>query len=302
VTEAASSTLGAERVGVSLFNTNRDALQCIGLYDAARGTHGSGTIWTVADCSAYCVALLAQEIIAVDDALEDPRTRELAPSYLAPNNISAVLHVPIVHNGRVESTVCVERVGKAAAWSVEQRLFAVAISNLIALAVERQEQVRADTDLREANKSVLAANQAKPMFLAKMSHENRTPMNGVFGMTDLLMRTELSEPQTRLVSTINQSAMSLLTIINDILDVSRIEAGKVELDSHEFDLRQCIEDTVDLLAETAQKKGLELTLFVAAEVPSHAIGDAGCVRQICTNIISNAVKFTQTGQVAVAVN
>jgi signal transduction histidine kinase/DNA-binding response OmpR family regulator/HPt (histidine-containing phosphotransfer) domain-containing protein len=302
LTTVTAATLGVERVGVRLFNADRDALTCIDLYDAASVSHTSDAKLVAADFPAYIEALLKDEVIAADTALTDPRTRELADTYLKPNGITAVLHVPVVHNGRVEGMVGIERVGTTTIWSAEQRLFAAAIANLIALAIERQERIRADVDLREANKTVLAANQAKSMFLANMSHEIRTPMNGVFGMTDLLMRTELTQRQERLVNTINQSAKSLLTIINDILDVSRIEAGKVELDRNDFDLRQCIEDTVDVLAETAQKKGLDLTLFIAPEVPSSVAGDVGRVRQVCTNIISNAVKFTNAGAVAVAVN
>jgi signal transduction histidine kinase/CheY-like chemotaxis protein len=160
----------------------------------------------------------------------------------------------------------------------------------------------AEAEARRAVAAAEDASRAKSTFLANVSHEIRTPMNGVFGMTDLLMRTELSERQQRLVNTINQSAKSLLTIINDILDVSRIEAGKLVLDCSEFHLRESIEETVDLLAETAQKKGLELTLLVAPEVPARVIGDAGRVRQVCTNIIANAVKFTQVGEIDIVVS
>ncbi len=159
----------------------------------------------------------------------------------------------------------------------------------------------AEEDLKAANRSVEAANKAKSLFLANMSHEIRTPMNGVFGMTDLLMRTDLTERQQRLVNTINQSAKSLLTIINDVLDVSRIEAGKLVLDRDSFDLRRSVEETVDLLAEAAHKKGLDLSLYIAPDVPARLAGDVGRIRQICTNIISNAIKFTNVGEVAITV-
>jgi signal transduction histidine kinase/CheY-like chemotaxis protein/HPt (histidine-containing phosphotransfer) domain-containing protein len=169
---------------------------------------------------------------------------------------------------------------------------------------EEEEKLQAIADAEQARGRELAAeasSRAKSSFLASMSHEIRTPMNGVFGMTDLLMRTELTERQQRLVNTINQSAKSLLAIINDVLDVSRIEAGKLVLDHSDFDLRKCIEETADLLAETAQKKGLELTLLVKPEVPSRVVGDVGRLRQVCTNIIANAVKFTEIGEVAITV-
>jgi signal transduction histidine kinase/CheY-like chemotaxis protein/HPt (histidine-containing phosphotransfer) domain-containing protein len=302
LTAVTAATLGVERVGVFLADAGQESLKCLHVYDPSDRGPVHEVAFSASKFPNYFQALLADEAISADDAQADVRTSELVETYLKANGVTSALHVPVVRNGRVDGIVAIERVGSAHVWSAEQRLFGLAVANLIALAIERQERMRAEMDLREANKSVLAANQAKSLFLANMSHEIRTPMNGVFGMTDLLMRTELSERQERLVNTINQSAKSLLTIINDILDVSRIEAGKVELDLTDFDLRQCVEDTADLLAETAQNKGLELTLFIAPNVPRCVNGDAGRVRQVFTNILSNAVKFTQAGSVAVVVN
>ena len=154
-------------------------------------------------------------------------------------------------------------------------------------------------DLREAVDKVEHASAEKSRFLASVSHEIRTPMNGVLGMSNLLKKTTLSDRQRRIVNTIHQSANSLLAIINDTLDICRIEAGKYTLDSSKFDLGACVEDATVLLAEQAASKGIELTLLIANSVPKMAIGDPVRIRQICVNLIGNALKFTERGDVRV---
>ena len=170
-----------------------------------------------------------------------------------------------------------------------------------ALKLENVERQKTECDLLKANDDAKAASRAKSQFLANMSHEIRTPMNGVFGMTDLLSRTDLDERQRKLVKTINESAKSLLTIINDILDLSRIEAGKLNLDSHEFSLKETIERSADMFAGQADGRGLELSVFIAKEVPSYVKGDSGRLKQVILNLVGNALKFTKYGEVGISV-
>jgi hypothetical protein len=173
--------------------------------------------------------------------------------------------------------------------------------DIVCLALNITDTVRYEKVLKSARRKAEAANRAKSAFLANMSHEIRTPMNGVVGMTELLADTELSDEQRLYVETIRNSGEALLVIINDVLDYSKIEAEKLELHPQPFDLERCIHEVILLLQPAARDKGIELIVDFDLFLPTRFIGDPGRIRQVLTNLLGNAVKFTMEGHVLVRV-
>ncbi|HEY4353620.1 MAG TPA: ATP-binding protein [Paraburkholderia sp.] len=435
ITETAARLMSVARASLWRYDCARTAIHCLDLYECGANRHSEGAQLRAESYPAYFAALASSEAIVADDAHRDPRTCEFSESYLTPLGVTAMLDIPIRVQGNVDGVLCFEQIGPPLAWTTEDRLFGIALANLIALAVERHERERAEKALRQseqrmstmlafapdaitlldvdtlrfievndeatrlygydraallsigpvelsperqpdgrlssdaarekiddalnggvpvfewthvdpagvlfpcevrlvrlpdparrlvrgsvigigerkraeaalreseaqlskAKEAAEAANRAKSEFLASMSHELRTPLNSMLGYAQLLRReADLSERQCKALNVIRQSGEHLLGLIDEILDMAKIEAGTLDLVADSFDLPAMLESIAAIMRSRSQAKGLAFTRAQWSELPPVVCADERRLRQVLMNLLDNAIKYTQRGGV-----
>ncbi|MEH2063887.1 MAG: ATP-binding protein [Nostoc sp.] len=318
ITEKAANALEVERVGVWLFNGDavplrgsklrgasrregglrqRTKLQCISLYERSKQRHSAGLERNLADYPIYFKALASSYTIVVSDTRTDPRVRELSDELLEPNNIVSLIDTSIWVGGEVMGTVLYEQVGIPRIWEVSEQNFISSIAEFVILSMEVCDRKRAESELREAKETAEIANRAKSTFLTNISHELKTPLNSILGITESLqdeVYSLVSEEQRQSLNILESSGKNLLELINQILELTDIESSKIELQLADTSIQGICDSSLSFVKHQAFQKNIRLRAQIPEELEPIQV-DERRIRQVFINLLTNAIKFTKEG-------
>jgi PAS domain S-box-containing protein len=321
VTETSADTLAVERVSIWFFAENLGSIRCVDQFEQSTGRHTSGAELQSHEYPKYFAALAEGRTIASDNSQTDPRTSEFTVEYLRPLGITSMLDAPLRQAGRLVGVICHEHVGPPREWTPDEEAFAASMADLLSLSLEvwghrlteaalsdARDSLEAKVEQRtrelaEANAQLLELDRLKSEFIATMSHELRTPLNSIIGFTGILrqrMAGPLNDEQDKQLGMVYRAARHLLGLINDILDLSRIESGRMELQLERFRVSDVAREVVEQLRPLATPKGLDLHVTFASSELEICSDRKKCV-QVLLNLAANAVKFTARGHVGIEV-
>ena len=297
ITQKAANALEVERVGVWLFNGDRTKLQCISLYERRNQIHSAGLERNLADYPIYFKALASARTIVVTDTRTDLRVQELSDELLEPKNIISLIDTSIWVGGEVVGTVLCEQIETPRTWELSEQNFVSSIAEFVALTLEVCDRKRAESALREAKEAAEVANRAKSTFLGNISHDLRTPLSSMLGITEALQDQVyglVSPQQRQYLNMLESSGKNLLELINQILDLTDIESSKIELQLAATSIQGLCDSSLSFVKHLAFQKNIQLSVQVPEELEPIQV-DEPRIRQVFINLLTNAIKFTKEG-------
>jgi signal transduction histidine kinase len=298
VTEIASKLLNVERASIWLYDDGRSVMRCKNLYEKTPHAHNIGPELLVARYPKLFKIINTNRMVTSEDVDQDPRLSEVFSGFLKPKAIHSLIYAPVKGPGYAEGIVTLAHVGQGRKWDQTEVKFVSGLADVVGMALKANDRRRSRERMLGAIERAELANRSKSEFLANMSHELRTPLNSILGFAELLQMEPAvpftPEQNQEYASDIYSSGRHLLDLINDILDISKIEAGRFELREEMVEVEEIISVCTRLISERARDQGLELSVDIPERLPM-VWADKRALKQVLLNLLSNAVKFTPSG-------